>query len=300
MCARLLQTIVRGTKSSTPRKNRMKRVVILATALVALVATAKAVQAEDMKNTKTTPTPGAQVLQEAKLPKALGGEWNGADAMGLGGENPISDTETEIVQYWLFLPSDESAKSEAGFPLLLFLHGAGERGDDAEKVKVHGPPKFCADPNQAKTWKFITVSPQVRGARFWSPAQMRTLIERICEQYPVDRSRVYVTGLSMGGFGTWGLIANSADLIAAAAPLCGGYDVKFAPKMAKTPIWAFHGTADGAVKYEYSRNLVDAVRAAGNPEVKFTTYPGAGHDVWTRTYANPELYDWLLSHQLGK
>ena len=70
--------------------------------------------------------------------------------------------------------------------------------------------------------------------------------------------------------------------------------------MTKTPIWAFHGTADGAVKYEYSRNLVDAVRAAGNNEVKFTTYPGANHDIWTRTYANPALYDWLLSHKLDK
>ena len=278
----------------------MKRVIILATALVAFVAATMAVRAEDMKESNATPQLGVQVLQTAELPKALGGEWTGGDAMPLGGDNPISDTETEIVQYWLFIPSDESAKSDAGFPLLLFLHGAGERGDNAEAVKVHGPPKFCADPEKAKTWKFLTVSPQVRGARFWSPAQMRLLIELICEKYPVDRSRVYVTGLSMGGFGTWGLIANSSDLIAAAAPLCGGYDVKFAPKMTQTPIWAFHGDADGAVKYEYSRNLVDAVRAAGNKEVKFTTYPGAGHDVWTRTYANPELYDWLLSHKLEK
>ena len=220
--------------------------------------------------------------------------------MPLGGDNPIDETKTEIVKYWVFIPTDESAKTDAGFPLLLFLHGAGERGTNANLVTVHGPAKFCADPARAKNWRFLTVSPQVKGNRFWSPAQLRKLLEKVCDEYPIDRSRVYVTGLSMGGFGTWGLVANSPDLIAAAAPLCGGYDVKFADKMTKTPIWAFHGTADGAVKYEYSRNLVDAVRAAGNTDVKFTTYPGAGHDVWTRTYDNPELYDWLLSKKLAQ
>lgn len=244
--------------------------------------------------------PGEQVLMTAELPLALGGEWKGGDAMPLGGPNPIDKTKTETLKYWFFMPVDESAKTEAGFPLLLFLHGAGERGDNPESVKTHGPVKFCANPEQAKTWKFITVSPQVKGARFWSPAQLRVLLDKICAEYPVDRSRIYVTGLSMGGFGTWGMIANSSDIIAAAAPLCGGYPLEFAEKMTKTPIWAFHGTADGAVKFEYSRNLVDKVRELGNPEVIFTVYPGAGHDIWTRTYADPKLYDWLLEHTLEK
>ena len=264
--------------------------------LTALQATSRA---EDMKDSNVAKS-GEQVLLSMELPLATGGEWTGGDAMPLGGPNPIDETKSENIQYWLFIPTDESAKTEDGFPLLVFLHGAGERGTNPEAVKVHGPPKFCADPERAKTWRFITVSPQCPGVRFWSPAQMRLLIENICKEYPVDKSRVYVTGLSMGGFGTWGLIAEASDLIAAAAPLCGGYDVSFAPKMAKTPIWAFHGNADGAVKYEYSKNLVDAIRAEGNQNVKFTTYPGVGHDCWTRTYANPELYDWLLSHKLSK
>jgi len=279
----------------------MKRKTILTTfallaVLTALYATSKA---EDMKDSNVA-KPGEQTLLSMELPLATGGEWTGGDAMPLGGPNPIDETKTENIQYWLFLPTDESAKTEDGFPLLLFLHGAGERGTNAEAVKTHGPPKFCADPELAKTWRFITVSPQCPGVRFWSPAQMRRLIENVCKEYPVDKSRVYVTGLSMGGFGTWGLIAEASDMIAAAAPLCGGYDVSFAPKMAKTPIWAFHGDADGAVKYEYTKNLVAAIRAEGNEDVKFTTYPGVGHDCWTRTYANPQLYDWFLSHQLAK
>ncbi|MDO5309895.1 MAG: dienelactone hydrolase family protein [Planctomycetia bacterium] len=257
-------------------------------------------RAEDMQQDQGTPQPGVQTLQEMELPLATGGEWNGGDAMALGGPNPIDSSKTEFVKYWLFLPSDESAKTEQGYPLLLFLHGAGERGDDPEAVKVHGPPKIVNDPQKAATWKFITVSPQVKGHRFWSPAQLRVLLDKICEIYPVDRSRIYVTGLSMGGFGTWGMIASQGDIIAAAAPLCGGYELKFAEKMVKTPIWAFHGTADGAVKYEYTRDLVDAVRAAGNTEVRFTSYPGVGHDCWTRTYDNPELYEWFLAHKLEK
>ena len=280
----------------------MKRSMFLAFAacVAATMASMTTVKAEDNSVKATEPQPGVQVLQEATLPLALGGVWTGGDAMPLGGPNPIDETKTEVLKYWLFLPVDESAKSDEGFPLLLFLHGAGERGDNPEVVKMHGPVKFCADPEQAKTWRFITVSPQTKGVRFWSPAQLRVLLEQICDKYPVDRSRVYVTGLSMGGFGTWGMIAANSDMIAAAAPLCGGYPLEFAEKMTKTPIWAFHGTADGAVKYEYSRNLVNAVREAGNADVKFTTYPGAGHDIWTRTYANPELYDWLLSKKLEK
>ena len=248
--------------------------------------------ADSIKDNNPEATPGQQVLMKAELPAKVGDPRHG--------EDKIDESKTETVDFWFFFPSDESAKTDAGYPLMLFMHGAGERGDDPEKVKMHGPAKLCADPEIAKTWRFITVSPQCKPNVDWSPLQMIVLIDRICEAYPVDRSRIYVTGLSMGGFGTWGMIAHNADIVAAAAPLCGGYPLEFAPKMTKTPIWAFHGTADGAVKYEYSRNLVDAVRAAGNNEVKFTTYPGANHDIWTRTYANPALYDWLLSHKLDK
>lgn len=276
----------------------MKHTTILMStvALLALCACSATSWAQNMNETNAV-KPGEQVLMTAELPFTLG-KWNWGESMDLGGENPIDETRTETVKYWFFMPVDETEKTDAGFPLLLFLHGAGERGDNADAVKIHGPVKYCADPEKAKTWKFVTVSPQAKDRGFWSPAQLRVLVDRICEQYPIDRSRIYVTGLSMGGFGTWGMVAHHADIVAAAAPICGGYPLEFAPKMTKTPIWAFHGTADEAVKYEYSSNLVDKVRELGNKDVIFTTYPDAGHDVWTRTYENPMLYDWLLSKQL--
>lgn len=283
----------------------MKKVAKLTSALAfaalcAAFSTGSVAKAETMKEKDPAPKAGEQILMTAELPLATGGTWTGGDAMPLGGPNPIDETKTETLKFWFFLPSNESAKTDGGFPMLLFLHGAGERGDNPEKVKIHGPAMLCSKPEKAKDWPFLTVSPQCPGVRFWSPAQLRVLIDQICDNYPVDRSRIYVTGLSMGGFGTWGLIAHSSDIIAAAAPLCGGYDVSFAPKMAKTPIWTFHGDADGAVKYEYTKNLVEAVKKAGNKDIQFTTYPGVNHNCWTQTYDNPELYRWFLSKKLEK
>ncbi len=282
----------------------MKLSAILAAHVLALLMAAPAALAEDnpamSDNTIDLPAPGVQAACEVTLPLATGDLRAGGGAMALGGANPIDESKTEKVKFLLFMPVDESAKTEDGYPLMLFLHGAGERGDNLDAVKTHGPPKICEDPERSKTWKFITVSPQVKRGSFWSPTQLRLLIDLICEQCPVDRSRIYVTGLSMGGFGTWGMVAHHSDIVAAAAPICGGYSLEFAPNMVKTPIWAFHGTDDPAVRYEFSKNLVEAVRAEGNEDVKFTTYPNAQHDVWTRTYDNPELYDWFLSKKLEK
>lgn len=244
--------------------------------------------------------PGEITLAYAELPTTTGGTWNGGDARPLGGINELDESKTETLNVLLYQPTDESAKTDAGFPLLLFLHGAGERGDNPELLKVHGPFKrLSKEADFGKTWKFFSAAPQCPGARFWSPKQVIALIEEICANYPIDRSRIYVTGISMGGFGTWGVIAASDGLVAAAAPICGGYDVKFAPQMTE-PIWTFHGTADGAVPYDLTKNLVAAVKEAGNDDVQFTTYEGFGHDCWTVTYENEKLYDWFLSKKIEK
>ncbi|MCF0233414.1 MAG: prolyl oligopeptidase family serine peptidase [Thermoguttaceae bacterium] len=263
-------------------------------ALFAAFATARA----DEPTAFPELTPGEATLVKATLPGTTGGEWTGGDASPLGGVNELDYSKTDVLNAWLFQPTNDAAKSDAGYPLLLFLHGAGERGDNPALVGVHGPFKILANADRAKEWKFFTVAPQCPGVRFWSPDQMILLIKQICDRYPIDRSRIYVTGLSMGGFGTWGIVAHSENLVAAAAPLCGGYGLEFADKMTKTPIWAFHGDADGAVNYEKDKALVEAVKAAGNEDIVLTTYPGVGHDCWTRTYDNPELYDWFLSKSL--
>lgn len=182
---------------------------------------------------------------------------------------------------------------------MLFLHGAGERGDDLDKVKVHGPPKLVA---QGKSLPFIIASPQCPSGRSWSdPAAMQTLIallDDLVEKYQVDESRVYLTGLSMGGYGTWALGASCPERFAALVPICGGGQPRMARRLRDMPIWVFHGAKDGTVPLSQSEEMVEALKAAGG-NVEFTVYPEAQHDSWTATYDNPKLYEWLLSHRKG-
>ena len=239
------------------------------------------------------PAPGKQVLRSIRVP-ASRSFWTTGDVDQLGEYLPADESKEEELSYWLFLPSDESAKNEKGFPLLLFLHGAGERGNP-EAVKVHGPPKLV-ETEEGKTWPFITVSPACPASGYWSPDQLLLLLDNIIASYPVDPDRVYVTGLSMGGYGTWMLLDLAGDRFAAAAPLCGGCDPAKAPKMLDKWIWVFHGDKDGAVPFDRSVKMVEAIKKSGGEKIRFTAYPGYGHDCWTETYSNPELYTWFLSH----
>ena len=198
------------------------------------------------------------------------------------------------LDYLLFLP-DGYANSDKPWPLILFLHGAGESGHDLAKVKIHGPPKIV----ESKTdFPFIVVSPQSPG-RGWNPDALKGLLDDILANYRVDHDRVYLTGLSMGGYGAWTLAAAYPDYFAAVVPICGGGDPAEATKLKDLPIWVFHGAKDEAVPLRRSQEMVDALKAAGS-DVKFTVYPDAHHDSWTETYDNPELYKWLMSHQRGK
>ena len=124
------------------------------------------------------------------------------------------------------------------------------------------------------------------------------LTQKTIEQYPVDSRRVYVTGISMGGFGTWAMMAAEPDLLAAAVPVCGGGDPGWAPRIKAIPVWAFHGAEDTVVPAEYTRRMIRALRAAG-ADPKYTEYPGIGHDSWTPAYQEPDLLDWLFSQKRG-
>ena len=200
------------------------------------------------------------------------------------------------MNYLLYLPK-EYDKADKKWPLILFLHGAGERGDDIELVKKHGPAKLIAE---EKDFDFIIVSPQCPKENWWPnlTEELNALVDDITAKYKVDTNRLYITGLSMGGYGTWSMIIQYPDKFAAAAPICGGGDAVLARfRLSKIPVWVFHGAKDSVVPLQKSEEMVEALKKAGNKEVKFTVYPEADHDSWTQTYNNPELYQWFLGYE---
>lgn len=205
-------------------------------------------------------------------------------------------TKTLSCNYLLFLPEDYG-KHEKNWPLMLFLHGAGERGNDLQLVKKHGPPKIV---EKQKDFPFIVVSPQCPEGRWWNDDLdvLINLLDEIEARYDVDRDRVYLTGLSMGGYGTWALGSRYPDRFAAIVPICGGGTLPMAFGLANVPVWAFHGGKDQTVPAEESQQMVELINKRGG-NAKLTIYPDAGHDSWTETYDNPELYDWLLEHRLS-
>lgn len=198
---------------------------------------------------------------------------------------------TAKYDYLLFLPSGY-AKSKQRWPLMLFLHGAGETGTNLARLTVLGPPRIV---ESKPDFPFILVSPQ-SPVRTWDPDRLNALLDEVIHKYRVDKDRVYLTGASMGGSGTWALAAAHPEKFAAIAPLCGTGNPADAPRLARLPIWAFQGAKDPVVHLAHAQEMVDAVRAAGG-NVKFTVYPDAGHDIWTRTYADPALYQWLLEQR---
>ena len=189
----------------------------------------------------------------------------------------------------LYLPPGYEM-AEQQWPLLLFLHGIGERGDDIELVKRHGPPKMIAG---GKEFPFVVVSPQCPEDEWRSLDVLNALLDEIIEKYRIDEDRIYVTGLSMGGYGAWRLAYTYPDRFAAVAPICGGGNPEKAVLMKDIPTWAFHGARDETVPVERSKEMVDALKAAGGT-VRFTVYSEAGHvEAWQNAYSNPELWEWL-------
>lgn len=196
------------------------------------------------------------------------------------------------VRYLLALPEGYDADTSKRWPLLIFLHGSGESGSDLNKVKVHGPPKLV---EAGKKFPFIVVSPQSDYGG-WEPGLLRRLLMDLKKNLRVDADRVYLTGLSMGGYGSWDFAASFAGELAALVPICGGGNPAEAWKMRYVPVWCFHGAKDNVVPLSASTAMVEALKPY-QPGVKFTVYPEAGHDSWTEAYNNDSLYTWLLSQR---
>lgn len=220
------------------------------------------------------------------------------------------DYQDESFQYLFLEP--ETVEPGKKYPLILFLHGAGERGNDPEALKKHLLPTIASDEYQKKFPCFV-IAPQCRSENRWSarrgensanedmgPMMEMALqcVDEVVKEFPVDENRLYLTGLSMGGYGSWDLAARQPNRWAAVVPICGGGDVANAEKLKNVPIWAVHGDADPAVPVEKSREMVKAIKEAGG-DPKYTEYAGVGHDSWTQAYADPNgVIPWMFKQRL--
>ncbi len=199
------------------------------------------------------------------------------------------------------------------YPLVILLHGAGERGDDNRRQLAHGAKdilKFSQDTKQP----IIFIAPQCPKGKQWvntpwgklshsmpeipsEPMKLAIeLIKKTVNDLPVDEKRIYVTGLSMGGYGTWDIIQRMPTYFAAAMPICGGADVAQAPKLKSLPIWCFHGGKDKVVKTSRSQDMMAALKKV-DAIAKYTEYPGVGHNSWSATFKNKEVLAWLFSQK---
>lgn len=218
--------------------------------------------------------------------------------------------------YRLLEPSDLS--SRAKYPLVILLHGSGERGDDNEKQLVYGVERFARPESRAQYPCFVLV-PQCptdldNQSIFWTgerekvhllkltpepAAPIRTALEllfMVQGKYPVDLDRVYITGISMGGFATWEALIRYPQNFAAGVPVCGGGDVSYADRFKHVPVWAFHGAEDPIVPVTYSQSMIETLKQTGG-HPRYTEYPGVGHNSWDPAYAEPELLSWLFAQK---
>jgi predicted peptidase len=205
------------------------------------------------------------------------------------------------LNYLLFVPEGYGKEPRKKWPLILFLHGVGERGDNPEELELLKEVGLPTLLEQQADFPFIVLSPQCPTDSNWESQldDVDALLDEVAATYAVDPDRVYLTGLSMGGFGTWALALRHPDRFAALVPIAGGYRFgsDATPEsicdLKDVPVWVFHGAQDTLVLPSQSEVMVSALQACG-ADVRFTLYPDAEHDSWTETYGNPELYAWLL------
>jgi predicted peptidase len=227
----------------------------------------------------------------------------------------------DTLRYRLLLPLNYNPGKM--YPMVLFLHGSGERGNDNEAQLVHGADLFLRD-SIRKKYPAIIVFPQCTANDSWvkisekkdssgkrlfvfktegkptnSMRLVQELVKKIIYQYPVTKKQIYVGGLSMGGLGTFEIVRRNPKLFAAAFAICGGADSSIAPKLKKVNWWIFHGAKDDVVNPQYSEIMVTALKQQNAP-VKFTLYPNASHNSWDNAFAEPGLMPWLFSNKKGK
>lgn len=197
--------------------------------------------------------------------------------------------------YRLFMPRD--IRCGERYPLILFLHGAGERGDDNESQLRHVIPNLFSPQNERVYQSFVVV-PQMRTS--WTgetSIALWELLQNLIQTKPVDTSRLYAIGISMGAFGIFDLMARHHEAFAAGIPICGGADPQKAPLLTDIPLTVFHGAMDPVVPVGASRDIVAAIRRQGGEHVNYTEYPKGGHNIWETAIQTKGLIDWLFSQQ---
>jgi len=197
-------------------------------------------------------------------------------------------------------PTDFDPETES-LPLILFLHGAGERGDDIERVRTHGVPKLFGNDQDYRGLRVVTLSPLCPEGGWWTDLidSVKRLTDGVVRKYRIDRNRISVTGISMGGFGTWEFGIRFPRYVSACAPICGGGDPSRVKRLAGVPVRTFHGVDDDVIPVERTVSMVEELRKAGG-KVSVVYYPGVHHDSWTYTYEKTDLIEWLAGSRRGE
>ena len=201
------------------------------------------------------------------------------------------------LKYLIYFPKDYLTKK---YPLVLFLHGAGERGTNLKDIEIHGLPKLVRN---GKKFPFIIIAPQCPLNLWWSdplPVDLLSeLVNDIVMKYGIHKNNVFCTGLSMGGYGTLALSIKNPKLFSAIIPICGGVDIKNffdILNLKDLPIWLFHGDKDEVIPLENSQSIYKVLKPV-NKNIKLTVYKGVDHNSWDRAYNDNEIYKWMLSHK---
>ncbi len=208
--------------------------------------------------------------------------------------------------YQVFVPAKLAGKRDV--PVIVFLHGIGQRGEGGF-IPKYGTIGAVAR-RYLEQMQAVVVLPQCRKGRYWHDPEMERMVmaelEQVAEEFSADRKRLYLAGVSMGGYGAWHLAGARAGKFAAVVAICGGSPVvtgdRFTPlanRIGRTPVWAFHGSDDRVVPVTESRQMVEALKRVEGSRVRYSEYKGVGHDVWLKAAAEPELLSWLLAQRAG-
>ena len=197
--------------------------------------------------------------------------------------------------FWVYVPQERAAKDTTKLPLVLFLHGKSLSGNNLEQVRGYGPLEALKFGRKIDA---LVLAPQAQGG--WSPSKIMKVLEWTEKHYPVDTDRIYVFGMSMGGYGTIDFTGCYSDKVAAAIAMCGGGTIKNYSGLNKVPLWIIHGTADSAVSYKESQKVVDAMKASGPTDLlRFDLHDGVNHSRLGRVFYMSEPYEWFLKHSLA-